>query len=601
MRIYTFFPSRTFFRAAAKLRPDVVIIYSSTTNMETRKSAFGQKMIRLSVLTALLGTGFAIQAQNLVPNPGFENAICPTGYNGMPTQVAMYMQDWYSATCASPDVMTNCSVNTGQAVNTSVPDVWFGYQYARTGNNYMGLGFYGGWYEYLGVRLSQPLTAGTTYHVSFYASCANDAKYATDALGIYFSDTEVKCTGGFSGPVLTYVPQVVQTAGAFLNDTLGWQQVSGSFTATGGEEYLVVGYFNPWNVANFQTLSGSAGRCYYYLDDFSVEAAVPAPAQPGTINGLQAVCENTVQTFSVAAVPGATSYTWTLPGGWTGSSATNSITATVGNTSGTVTVTADNTSGSSAPQTLAVTVNPFPAQPGTITGPAVVCAGSTVTYSLSAVAGADTYFWTLPAGWSGGSSTTSITVVTGNTGGMLTGSAQNGCGTSGTQIPVTVSIPDVTVTQTGNQLFAANTSQTYQWADCHAGYAELPGETQPAFTAAQSGSYAVVANLNGCTDTSVCYTVTIAPTGIGKNITTGWSVYPNPAREFLQLTLPAVTGTEITFALNDLTGKTVWQGNTKLTQTQAALTLPATLATGLYRLEVRDGNTVYTAKLLIEN
>lgn len=567
--------------------------------MNTKKSAYGQQKIRLSVWMAFMGMGFAIQAQNLIPNPSFENANCPTGYNGLPSQVALYMQDWYSATCASPDVMTNCSVNTGQAVNTSVPDVWFGHQYARTGNNYMGIGWYGGWYEYLGVRLTQPLVAGTTYNVSFYVSCANDAKYATDNIGIYFSGTEIKCTSGFSGPVLTYVPQITQTAGVFLTDTLGWQEVSGSFTAAGGEEYIVIGYFQPWNVTNFQTMSGSAARCYYYLDDFSVEAALPIPAQPDIINGLQTVCENSTQTFSVNAVPGADSYSWTLPSGWSGTSTTNSITVNVGNASGTLQVTADNASGSSAPQTLSVTINPFPAQPGTISGPITVCAGSTVSYSLTPVANADTYFWTLPSGWNGSSDSTSITLLTGTTGGMLTTSAQNGCGTSGTQVAVTVSIPNATVTQTGNQLFAAN-ADSYQWLDCNTGYTELPAQTQQAFTAGQSGSYAVEITLDGCVDTSACYTINIMPSGLGENITNGWAVYPNPASTFLQIALPPSPISEIAFTLFDLTGKNVWQGNTQSAQSQATLTLPTTLAKGVYRIEVRRGEALYTGKIWIE-
>jgi hypothetical protein len=83
------------------------------------------------------------------------------------------------------------------------------------------------------------------------------------------------------------------------------------------------------------------------------------PLQPGVISGNTTVCQGSSQTYSVLAVPGATSYTWTLPGGWTGSSNTNSITATVGANSGNITVTANSSCGSSSAQTLAITVNPL--------------------------------------------------------------------------------------------------------------------------------------------------------------------------------------------------------------------------------------------------
>lgn len=224
-----------------------------------------------TIFTCLV-TSMSSFAQNLVPNPSFENVNCPTGYTGFPAQVEAFMHDWYSATCASPDPMTNCSSNA----NTSVPDVWFGHQEARTGTNYMGLGFYGSWYEYIGVRLTQPLVSGEVYHVSFYVSMAEQVRYAADKLGIYFSTSEIRCYSGFSGPVLTHVPQVTQPAGLFLTDSVGWTAISGTYTALGGEEYIVIGYFNPWNVAALQDIgNGGTTRCYYYIDDVSVEKIEP--------------------------------------------------------------------------------------------------------------------------------------------------------------------------------------------------------------------------------------------------------------------------------------------------------------------------------------
>jgi len=80
-----------------------------------------------------------------------------------------------------------------------------------------------------------------------------------------------------------------------------------------------------------------------------------APPQPGPITGSTTVCHGSSNTYSVALVSGATSYTWTLPNGWSGSSTTNSIN-TIAGTSGTISVTANNSYGSSAAQTLYVTV-----------------------------------------------------------------------------------------------------------------------------------------------------------------------------------------------------------------------------------------------------
>ncbi|MHA8066666.1 discoidin domain-containing protein, partial [Aquirufa sp. ROCK2-A2] len=77
------------------------------------------------------------------------------------------------------------------------------------------------------------------------------------------------------------------------------------------------------------------------------------PAQPGVITGNNSVTGGATETYSVAAVSGATSYTWTFPNGWSGTSTTNTITVLVGNNvAGTISVTANANGCSSAPSVL---------------------------------------------------------------------------------------------------------------------------------------------------------------------------------------------------------------------------------------------------------
>ena len=84
------------------------------------------------------------------------------------------------------------------------------------------------------------------------------------------------------------------------------------------------------------------------------------PATPVAINGPSPVCGTVPVTFSVANDADALSYQWTLPNGWTGSSATNSITATpvVGDDS--ILVTLSNGCGTSDPQVLHVVTSTTP-------------------------------------------------------------------------------------------------------------------------------------------------------------------------------------------------------------------------------------------------
>lgn len=77
------------------------------------------------------------------------------------------------------------------------------------------------------------------------------------------------------------------------------------------------------------------------------------PAQPSAIAGNFTVCSGTSQTFSVVNDPLATSYTWSFPVGWTGSSSTNVSVPTV-SVGGIISVVANNACGASLAQTVNV-------------------------------------------------------------------------------------------------------------------------------------------------------------------------------------------------------------------------------------------------------
>lgn len=235
-----------------------------------------------------------------------------------------------------------------------------------------------------------------------------------------------------------------------------------------------------------------------------------APSQPGPISGNAIVCSGSSNTYSITAVAGATSYTWTLPGGWTGSSTTTSIITIAGTSGGNITVTANNACGSSAAQTKAITTSSVPSMPGTITGNAIVCNESSNTYSISAIPGATSYTWSLPNGWTGSSVTNSITVTAGSSGGNISVIANNNCGSSAAQTKnVNVTSVNVSVTQSGELLSASETGAVYQWMNCGSNLL-IAGASSQTYSAFFNGSYAVIVTKNGCTDTSGCYTVTTA-------------------------------------------------------------------------------------------
>ncbi len=70
----------------------------------------------------------------------------------------------------------------------------------------------------------------------------------------------------------------------------------------------------------------------------------------------------------------------------------------------------------------------LPGNAGLVSGNNQVCSGTTQTYSIVPVSNATGYSWTLPSGWTGSSTTNSITALAGNSG-TISVAAVNSCGT----------------------------------------------------------------------------------------------------------------------------------------------------------------------------
>lgn len=87
-----------------------------------------------------------------------------------------------------------------------------------------------------------------------------------------------------------------------------------------------------------------------------------------------------------------------------------------------------------------------PPAPTDITGPLIVCNGGAYTYSVAPVAGATDYTWTLPPGWSGNSTSTSINVISSTMSGTISVVANNACGSSAPVTLTVTSAPPPTIT-----------------------------------------------------------------------------------------------------------------------------------------------------------
>jgi hypothetical protein len=181
------------------------------------------------------------------------------------------------------------------------------------------------------------------------------------------------------------------------------------------------------------TVAAKNGSCKSLATTFTVTNVSIAPLQPGSMSySGGAICGGKQTAFTIAAVSGATSYIWTLPSGWTGTSTTTSINVTPNNNSDTLIVVASNGSCNSVPRKQGFIVNQTPAQPATITGNNLVCINTSYPFYIPRISTASSYTWTVPTAWSvvaGGNDTfiRATPNATGVSGDIVVIANNNGC------------------------------------------------------------------------------------------------------------------------------------------------------------------------------
>ena len=85
-------------------------------------------------------------------------------------------------------------------------------------------------------------------------------------------------------------------------------------------------------------------------------------------------------------------------------------------------------------------------------------------------------------------------------------------------------------------LASLQSGAVYQWIDCVNGNTPIAGATAQTYTATANGQYAVIITLGGCTDTTVCATVTNV--GLNDLESLVISASPNPFNETVTLHFP---------------------------------------------------------------
>jgi hypothetical protein len=300
--------------------------------------------------------------------------------------------------------------------------------------------------------------------------------------------------------------------------------MTGSSTAT--YPCGIAGY--NYGGANSLTLCTGASVCMQRIDITITyaPASESTPAGPaGAISGITPLCVGSTQTYSIAAVTGAATYTWTVPAGWTilSGQGSTSISVEAGSSAGDICVTPSNLCGAGAAACYAVSSNPLPVAPTSATvNHNNFCQGAFSTITLIG---------------NGGSGTT-MDWYTGSCGGVFVGSGTsltiatpasspttyytdwtNGCGTTGCA-NVTVNVNALpTPSITGASSICAGNTATLDAGGGYSGYLWNTGASSQTIPVTTTGTYTVtVTSAAGCAGTAsanVLVTSSLAPTITG--------------------------------------------------------------------------------------
>ena len=455
------------------------------------------------------------------------------------------------------------------------------------------------------------------YFVRVFAGNACGRTSQTNAAGIRGTVSASTCINGPTqvcpGQTLSYTACAIPSQ---TSVSYNWQIIPAvpgtatiSFNGTNATVNYLPGFTTAQICVNGISTFGLAGPSY------CITVSTNAPT-PGAITGLDTPCEGATQTYTIAPVANATSYTWSssVAGAvvvGNGTSAT--VTFPANAFSGDVCVVANSSCGVSAPSCLAVTSG-TPGIPGPISGPVSgICNASNVNYSLG-TSDANSYNWIVPAGVtiSGPSNLNAVNLNfgAGFTGGTITVEAFYDCGSATSSItvdgaPEAPSLTPAVICPEASELYTASATgaTSYNWT--------LSGDDYSACTNPPTCSqYFVIWSVSGgslsVTATNSCGTSpATAISGSSCRMSDegfGTKVYPNPTDGTFFVEFRAQVAGDHNIYVTDISGRMVYS---EVVDAQGGnitreIDLGASNA-GLYMLYVKDPKgTISVTKVSVE-
>ncbi len=185
------------------------------------------------------------------------------------------------------------------------------------------------------------------------------------------------------------------------------------------------------------------------------------------------------------------------------------------------------------------------------------------------------------------------TYTSSNTAATYTYTNASGCDSS-VILNLTISPLDLSISQNGSSLTSNQAGANYQWINCSTG-TSIMGATGQTYTATTNGDYAVIVNLTGCSDTSICYTINsvgVIENDFGNQLL----LYPNPTNGHISIDLGENLNI-VTVTLTDLNGKLILSNTYNNSQ---LLNFKIEEPAGIYLLIIKSGNEKSVIRLVKE-
>lgn len=275
------------------------------------------------ILALMISNYYCLAQVNLVTNPSFEEYTnCPNS-----SYQTHYLDSW-DIDYNTADFYHECST-----LNYSLPQNVMGYQCASTGNGYAGLIFYGilnslpplNIREYIGGNLSDTLTIGTKYFVSFKVSLAENTFSSNNNLGIKFTTLNLVNSNSFT-PYIVQPPPFIDNFSQvnynnIISDSIGWISIKGSFTADSSYINFLIGDFFTTSMTDSILKPGyTTCQSYYYIDDVCVSTdSLHCEHIKEQLISISADSNNVTQNscidFNLQTIINFNSYEWLFDGG----------------------------------------------------------------------------------------------------------------------------------------------------------------------------------------------------------------------------------------------------------------------------------------------